>query len=182
MKISGKFIYLKKIKTSDALFTYNLRLIKSNKLYLHNPPKSIKDQKKWIINNIKDKTSLDFVIYNITNDRKIGTIAFNNITKKNAEWGRWISVGNSIQNIESVLVMLSYGFKKLKFKEIYSLTNVNNKKVVNFHSKSFAKYKGLIKSKFFIKNKKTDAVNYEFNLTRLKHLKSKFKIMTQLTQ
>ena len=182
MKISGKFVYLKKIEASDALFTYNLRQIKSNKLYLHSPPKSIKDQKKWIINNIKDKTSLDFVIYNITNNKKIGTIGFNNITKKSAEWGRWISIGNSIQNIESALVMLSFGFKKLKLKKIYSLTNVNKKKVVNFHSKSFAKYKGLIKSKFFIKNKKTDAVNYEFNLTRLKLLKSKFKIMTQLTQ
>ena len=57
--------------------------------------------------------------------------------------------------------------------------NVNNKKVVNFHSKSFAKYKGLIKSKFLIKNKKIDAVNYEFDLIRLKRLKDKFKIMTQ---
>ena len=47
MKISGRFIYLKKIKTSDALFVYKLRQIKSNKLYLHSPPKSIKDQKKW---------------------------------------------------------------------------------------------------------------------------------------
>ena len=182
MKISGNFIYLKKIKISDALFTYNLRQIKSNSLYLHNPPININDQKKWITNNIKNKTSLDFIIYNISNNRKIGTIAFTNITKKHAEWGRWICNGNTIQNIESALTLLNYGFKKLKLKKIYSLTNVNNKKVVNFHSKSFAKYKGLIKSKFFIKNKKTDAANYEFNLTRLKHFKAKFKIMTQSTQ
>ena len=182
MKILGNFIYLKKIKINDASFTYNLRQIKSNSVYLHNPPNSINDQKKWIINNIKNKTSLDFIIYDISNNRKIGTIGFNNITKKYAEWGRWICNGNTIENIESALILLNYGFKKLKLKKIYSLTNVNNKKVINFHSKSFAKYKGLIKSKFFIKNKKVDAVNYEFDLIRLKRLKDKFKIMTQLTQ
>ena len=182
MKIFGNFIYLKKIKINDSSFIYNLRQIKSNSVYLHNPPKSINDQKKWIINNIKNKTSLDFIIYDISNNKKIGTISFNNITKKYAEWGRWICNGSAIENIESALILLNYGFKKLKLKKIYSLTNVNNKKVINFHSKSFAKYKGLIKSKFFIKNKKIDAVYYEFDLIRLKRFEDKFKIMTQLIQ
>ena len=46
--------------------------------------------KKWMINNIKTKT-LDFMIIKKSNNRKIGTIALNKITKSNAEWGRWIS-------------------------------------------------------------------------------------------
>ena len=100
MKISGNFIYLKKIKISDALFTYNLRQIKSNSIYLHNPPKSIRDQKNWIINNIKNKTSLDFVIYNISNNRKIGAIGLK-IVRNVSMHGFSLNVNNDLEMYNS---------------------------------------------------------------------------------
>ena len=52
MLIKGKFIYLKKISLNDDKFIYYLRNKKSISNYLHSPPKSIHDQKKWILNNI----------------------------------------------------------------------------------------------------------------------------------
>ena len=110
MKISGKFVLLKKMNLSDADFIYNLRKKKDISLYLHNPPKSLSFQKKWMMNNIKDKKTQDFMIIKKSNNRKIGTIALNKITKSNAEWGRWISKGNIIENIESVIILLNYGF------------------------------------------------------------------------
>tara|TARA_Y100000590_G_C15642816_1_gene985664 strand:+ start:474 stop:1025 length:552 start_codon:yes stop_codon:yes gene_type:complete len=182
MKIYGKYIYLRSLSISDALFTYNLRKNRLNSFYLHKPPKSIKDQKNWIKKNIKNKQNFDFIIFDRKKSKKIGTIALNNITKYQAEWGRWISKGNTIQNIEPILLLLNYGFKNLKLKRIYSLTNTNNKKVVNFHKNTPAIYNGIIKSFFLIKNKKADAVKYTFTKKRLTVLKKKFDLMTQLIQ
>ena len=182
MLIKGKFIYLKKISLNDDKFIYYLRNKKSISNYLHSPPKSINDQKKWISNNIRNIKTLDFIICRNKDKKKIGTIAFDKINKFNAEWGRWISQGNTFENIESVIILLNYGFNTLKLKNIYSLTNKDNIKVINFHKNTSALYKGIIKSFFKINNKKKDAIKYEFNKKRFDSFKKKFRSMIESIQ
>ena len=179
MKIYGKFVVLKEISLNDSLFIYKLRLNKIISFYLHKPPISIKDQKNWIKKNIKDQKTLDFIIINKKKNKKLGTIAFDSININEGEWGRWISKGNTIENIEAIILLLNYGFKKLKLKKIYSLTNINNKRVINFHTKTTALYSGKIKSFFLIKNKKTDAVKFVFNKKNFYKFKKKFDFMTR---
>jgi len=181
MKIKGKYVYLKSIGLDDAFFIYKLRQNKFISYYLHTPPKTINEQKNWIKNNLKDKKSRDFIILNKSN-KKIGTIALDNIISQNAEWGRWISTGNTYENIEAIILLLNYGFKKLNLKNIFSLTNVNNKKVVNFHKKTPAKFLGIKKSIFFIKNRNTDGVKYSFDKKRFIIFKKNFKFMTRSIQ
>ena len=182
MKIIGKFIYLKKINVTDASFIFKLRNKKDISEFLHKPPRSVTAQKKWIMINIKNNKTLDFIIYRKKNHKKIGTIAFDKIKKLNAEWGRWICQGNIFENIESVIVLLNFGFKKLKFKNIYSLTNKENTKVVNFHKKSSALCKGIKKSIFKIRNKRKDGIMYNFNYKRFVDFKKKFESMTVSAQ
>jgi RimJ/RimL family protein N-acetyltransferase len=177
MIIKGKFVYLKKISLKDDKFIFNLRNKKDVSNYLHSPPKSINEQKKWILNNIKNVETLDFIICRNKDKKKIGTIAFDKINRFSAEWGRWISLGNIFENIESVIILLNYGFNSLKFKNIYSLTNKDNIKVVNFHKNSLALYKGTLKSFFKINNKSKDAIKYNFNKKRFNNFKKKFKSM-----
>ena len=182
MLIKGKFVYLKKISLKDDKFIYNLRNKKNVSNYLHSPPKSIDEQKKWISNNIKNIETLDFIICRNKDKKKIGTIAFDKINKFNAEWGRWISQGNIFENIESVIILLNYGFNFLKFKNIYSLTNKDNIKVINFHKNTKALNQGTIKSFFKINNKRKDAIKYSFNKKRFNNFKKKFKSMIELIQ
>ena len=182
MLIKGKFIYLKKISLNDDKFIYYLRNKKSISNYLHSPPKSINDQKKWISNNIRNIKTLDFIIHRNKDKKKIGTIAFDKINKFNAEWGRWISQGNTFENIESVIILLNYGFNSLKLKNIYSLTNKDNIKVINFHKNTSALYNGTIKSFFKINNKKKDAIKYDFNKKRFDSFKKKFSSMIESIQ
>jgi len=177
MLIKGKFVYLKKISLNDDRFIYNLRNKKNISNYLHSPPKSIYEQKKWISNNIRNIETLDFIICRNKDKKKIGTIAFDKINKFNAEWGRWISQGNIFENIESVIILLNYGFNSLKFKNIYSLTNKDNIKVINFHKNTKALNKGTIKSFFKINNKRKDAIKYDFNKKRFNNFQKKFKSM-----
>ena len=64
MTIKGKFVYLKSISLNDSLFIFRLRQKKLVSLYLHRPPKSVNDQKRWISSNIKNNKTLDFIIIN----------------------------------------------------------------------------------------------------------------------
>ena len=182
MLIKGKFVHLKKISLKDDVFIYNLRNKKNVSNYLHSPPKSINEQKKWISNNIRNIETLDFIICRNKDKKKIGTIAFDKISKFNAEWGRWISQGNIFENIESVIILLDYGFNSLKLKNIFSLTNKDNIKVVNFHKNTPALYKGTIKSFFKINNKNKDAIKYSFNKKRFDIFKKKFESMSESIQ
>lgn len=182
MIIKGKFVSLKSIDIKDAQFIYNLRKKKNISLFLHKPPKSINFQKKWIQNNLKNKKSLDFIILRKLNKKRIGTICFDNIRNNTAEWGRWISLGNIIENIESVILLLSFGFNNLKLNKIYSLTNIKNKKVINFHKNTLASNEGLFKLQSKKKNDKMVTQKYSFNKKKFKDFKKKFNIMTELIQ
>ena len=71
MLIKGKFVYLKKINLKDDKFIYNLRNKKNISKYLHSPPKSINDQRKWILDNINNSETLDFIIYNNKDQKKL---------------------------------------------------------------------------------------------------------------
>ena len=181
MIIKGNFVYLKSISINDSNFIYNLRKKKKISKYLNSPPNSVYDQIQWIKNNIKKKDTLDFVIICKKKNKRIGTICFDRIKKTKAEWGRWICLGTSIQNIEAAIILIKFGFEELGFKEIYSLTNINNRKVVNFHKNTNAKYNGIIKSFFLIKNKKTDAVNYTFTKKKFFEFKKKFYLISEST-
>ena len=179
MIIKGNFVYLKSLSIKDSYFIYKLR--KKNKIskYLHKPPKSVHDQIKWIKKNIKEKDTLDFVIICKKTNKRIGTIGFDKIKKSNAEWGRWICLGTTIQNIEATIILLKFGFERLKLKEIYSLTNINNRKVLNFHKNTTAKYNGIMKSFFLINNKKTDAVKFAFTKKNFVKFKKKFYLISE---
>ncbi len=179
MIINGKFVYLKSISIKDSFFIYNLRKKKKISLYLHKPPTSINHQKNWIINNIKNKKTLDFIIVNKKTRKRIGTIGLDKIKTLSAEWGRWISIGQTHENIEAILILLNYGFYTIKLKEIYSLTNINNNKVVNFHKNTNSIYKGIKKSLFVINNKKIDAVKYSFTKRKFKEFQKKFSLISQ---
>jgi len=182
MKILGKFVYLKSLSLDDSFFIFKLRQNKLISYYLHKPPKTLNDQKRWIKKNMKNSTTRDFIIIDKKNNQKIGTIGFNNLNSNTAEWGRWISKGHAIQNIEAIILLLNYGFNKLKLKKIYSLTNINNKKVINFHKNTPASYNGIIKSIFLINNKKIDAAKYSFNKMKFLDFKKNFDFMTLSTR
>ena len=184
MKINGKYVYLKSLELNDCKYIFNLRKLKKISQYLNDPPKKISDQILWIKNNIKNINTLDFLIYDKYNQKRIGTIGFNDINKKKslAEWGRWICTGTSLQNIESAIILLDYGFNKLKFKRIYSLTNSKNRKVLNFHKRSKAKFKREIKNKYIILGKSVSAISYEFDKKRFLAFKKRFNFMIGLTR
>ena len=175
MLIIGKTIQLRNILIKDSKFINAIRRKRNVSRYLNNPPINLNHQIKWMKKNIKNKGTKDFVILNKKRER-IGTIALNDIDfkKRSAEWGRWICLGNSFQSIESFLLLSKYSFYSLKLKNIYSLTNIKNNKVLNFQIRAGGRYCGIIKNKYIIRGKKIHAVKYIFN--KKSYLKLRKKI------
>ena len=119
-KLVSNNIYLEKlsIKYSSELFKIRRKknLIKFLSPISNNPI----DQKKFIINDKR----LGNYLFGIFNHKKIliGTIGIYNISnKKNAEWGRWICEGNSIESIESLYLLIKFAFEELKLNMIFSI-------------------------------------------------------------
>ena len=175
MLLVGKTICLRNILLKDSKFLFSTRRKNNVGRYLNDPPKNLRHQLVWMKENIKSQKTKDFIILN-KKRKRIGTIALNDIDykKKNAEWGRWICLGSSYQSIESFLLLSKYSFYNLKLKNIYSLTNQKNNKVVNFQIRAGGKYCGIIKNKYLIKGKKTHAIKYIYNKESYQKLKRKF--------
>ena len=161
---------------TDSKFITTIRKKKSVSRYINNPPLNLDHQIEWTRQNIENKKTRDFIILNKKKER-IGTIALNDINfkKRNAEWGRWICLGNPCQSVESFLLLSRYSFYNLKLKNIYSLTNIKNNKILNFQIRAGGKYSGIIINKYLMRGKKIHAVKYTFN--KKSYLKLKKKII-----
>lgn len=130
--IKGKFINLRSVQEDDAEFILSLRLDPKLNKYLNKVESNVAKQKQWILNQQSRRGDYYFLITDKDNI-PIGTISLYNIENKQGEFGRWILKGNSLQSIESVLLLHEFGFNNLGLDIIYSNTVDENKKVINFH-------------------------------------------------
>jgi len=168
-KLVSNNIYLEKlsIKYSSELFKIRRKknLIKFLSPISNNPI----DQKKFIINDKR----LGNYLFGIFNHKKIliGTIGIYNISnKKNAEWGRWICEGNSIESIESLYLLIKFAFEELKLNMIFCKTLSSNIKVLNIHKKLGFIYKGKNFKDFFLNKKYHDSIVYFTDKKRYKKI------------
>lgn len=151
-KIIGKRIYLKSLEISDYKILFNLRKKKNFTKYLNKISRNPLDQKVFIKNEINKKNFL-FGIYNYKK-KFLGTISLYNISKKKeSEWGRWICIGNQKQSLESIVLILNFGYEHLNLVKIFSRTLSENLKVINIHNRLGFKMKGENFNDFFIKKK-----------------------------
>ena len=131
--IKGKAVSLKSVDLDDAEFIVKIRNDNSKNMYLHAVPNDIKLQEKWIENQKNRLGDYYFVIYD-NNLKKCGLASIYDINETDhmAEFGRWISWGNSVQNIESVILAFDFAFNNFNINTIYMRTMYDNKAVRSF--------------------------------------------------
>jgi len=130
--IKGNFINIRSVQENDSEFILSLRLDSKLNKYLNKVENDIEKQRKWILNQQNRKDDYYFLITD-KNNNPIGTISLYNVENKQGEFGRWILKGNSLQSIESVLLLHEFGFNNLSLNLIYSNTVIENKKIISFH-------------------------------------------------
>lgn len=138
--ICGKNSNLRIASEYDAEFILELRLNPLLNKFIGKTDPSIEKQRDWIKHSFENERDFHFIIED-KNAVPTGTIAIYDINYENstAEWGRWITKINTpiTISIESAILLLHFGFKKLHLKSLHGGANNQNWQVVNFH-KSYA--------------------------------------------
>lgn len=168
-KLASNNIYIEQLSIKYYLKLFKIRRKKNLTKFLSPVSKNPIDQKKFIVNDKK----LGNYFFGIFNHKKnlIGTIGIYNISnKKNAEWGRWICEGNSIESIESLYLLIKFAFEELKLNMIFCRTLSSNVKVLNIHKKLGFIHKGKNFKDFFLNKKYHDSVIHFTDKTRYKKI------------
>ena len=134
-EILGEHICLKNIPLKEYKKIYELRRNKNSNKYLNQISINELDQKKFIIMQ-KKLGNFFFGIYRKKNNKFLGTISVYNISKLGiAEWGRWLSNGTALENLESLYLLINFAIKKLLLKKLIAKTILKNTKVISLHQK-----------------------------------------------
>ena len=143
--IDGKYIILKSVSCDDASFIIKIRSDENKTKFLHKIDANIDSQKKWIMDQINRNGDFYF-IFSDKNGNNKGLASVYNIDEenKNAEFGRWISVGNVFENLESVILLFDFAFKNFNIDYIYLRMVQGNDYVSNFWKTFGAQHVGLV--------------------------------------
>jgi len=151
--IYGKLIDLRSVNQDDASFILNLRLNENLNKYINKISGSIEEQIAWI-NQQQSRNDDFYFIIQRKDGTPIGTISLYHIEGRIGEFGRWVSVGNPFENLESVILLYDFGFYNLNLDTIYSEIVRENIRVINFNRKfgaeilnEFREYNGFIMQK-----------------------------------
>lgn len=126
----GKFINMRSVEESDAEFILQLRLDSYNSQYINKTENDLDKQIEWIKSQ-RSRNNDYYFLYTDKENTKAGVISVYNIDNKKAESGRFISFGNSVQNIEAVLMHYNFAYYELGIDLVHFTVSKNNKKVAN---------------------------------------------------
>ena len=130
-EVYGKYICLKAVSEEDAEFTAKLRADDNLNKHIHKVDTTIDGQKKYINAQRNKDNDYYFIIWSLSGEA-LGTIALYNIKSGSGELGRWVSYGNALQNLESIILIHDIAFDILKLKTVFTCTNITNDRVISF--------------------------------------------------
>lgn len=128
--IIGKFINMRSVEEEDASFILKLRLDENNIKFVGETENNIEKQVVWIKQQKIRLNDYYFMITDKENNR-IGVISVYNIDGKKSESGRFISFGDSIQNMEAVIMHHDFAYYKLSIDLVHFTVYKHNKMVAN---------------------------------------------------
>ena len=131
----GKFASLRSVTEEDSQFTLDIRNNEELTAFIPRIKGSIDSQKAWIRSQINKEGDWFFIIEDDSN-RPVGTIALTEVRNSEGTLGRFISMGESIVNIEACLLILDFSFNELNLK-LLTLEVVKENKAVNSLWKKF---------------------------------------------
>ena len=133
--IEGPCHRLRPVELSDADLIDELRQDPNSSRFLHSSSREKSAQIEWISRYFETPGDFYFVVEGKTSREACGLISLYEVSAKNmsAEWGRWIIRPGSLAGIESVLLILQFGFEVIRVDRTYCRTITANEQVVSFH-------------------------------------------------
>lgn len=169
-EIQGKYVKLRSVSVDDAGFIVAIRNDKEINSFIHPTPTDIGLQIQWIRDQIQREGDYYFIMRDVMDNTPIGLLSIYNISKEgNAEYGRWISRGGALQNVEAVTLLFDFAFSELDIKQIYMLTMEENHKVRHFWKSFGARDMGIIEKDGLNLNKSMITKEEYLNVVRPKN-------------
>lgn len=133
-ELEGKNIYLRSVEKKDAEFLLRIRGDDKKNEFVHAIDNDITKEIDWIEKQRKREGDYFFSIISKRSNSIVGNIAICEIDveKKIAELGRWVSYAESIDNLESVILVHDFAYDYLGLDYVFTKTIQENRKVVSF--------------------------------------------------
>lgn len=135
IRLIGEVTILRQVNLADALFISQLRSDPRVYEFLSSStPVTLEQQQQWLKKYFDSKDGFYFIIENPLLKKSVGTISIYdlNILKREAEFGRYVSV-NSINAIEAEYLLLQFCFNVMHLDSVYCRTADKNIKVWKQH-------------------------------------------------
>lgn len=130
-ELIGKYVIVRSVKIEDAKVTLEMRLDKKRTRFLHPVKDDIDAQIKWIETSRNKPGEYHFTITDL-NGTIIGNTALYDIENGSAQIGRTLINGNALQNFETYLLVIRFGFEYLKLNDIWGICDTNNTSAMRF--------------------------------------------------
>lgn len=132
-KLYGKWVALRSVEEADADFVLKLRLDGMRNRFLHETKNDASFQREWICR--QRKRAMDYYcVVCAANGRPVGLSSVYEYDKSqnSAIFGRWISLGNAIENLETVRLFYDFSFENLKIQTLRTPIVRENAKIIGF--------------------------------------------------
>ncbi len=133
-QLDGMTVNLRPVEIKDAEFLLNLRRDGEKCKYLHNVDNDLEQEVQWIREQRLCPNDYFFVVED-TKNKAIGMIGFKVKSEEIGEVCRWVSYGDSIQNIETNLLICDFGFNVLGVKKFEGEIVAENKEMISLQKK-----------------------------------------------
>lgn len=134
-KLVGKTVTLRCAEITDAEFILSLRNDIEISKYLPKLEISVAQQREWINAQRNNPHDFYFIIEDINDQTQLGTISIYDLAGSEAESGRFASLGDPIQNVESGLILYDFAFYQLNLTCIKSWVFKENSGVLIYNRK-----------------------------------------------
>ena len=130
-EISGANYSLRSVHLGDEFDILEMRLDTEISRFLNPTTESF--HRVWIREQIDKENDYYFAIQSLSDDHVAGYIGLYDIHDSMGEWGRWVVPNNPAAAIESLRLILDFGFS-LGLREIYCRTDSSNLRVLRLHN------------------------------------------------
>lgn len=134
--IHGNFVDLRCADIDDAEFTLQIRNDPKLTQFIPKISNTVENQKLWLSKQRQKDGDYFFIICD-KYAKPLGTISCYdiNFSDSTCEAGRYLSYGDPVQNIESMILLYDFIFNFLNLKTVIMEVDIRNKKVINIHKK-----------------------------------------------
>lgn len=132
--LEGRFVDLVSASADDAKFILGLRNDATISKYLPKLNITVDQQIKWIEAQ-RDNLSSYYFVMKTKASESIGTFGVYDILDSHAETGRFASIGDSMQNVEAMVLLFDFVFHTLRLDYITCWVYSDNKSVLSLNTK-----------------------------------------------